>query len=519
MSAALRMPQKKGFWGFVNNVLSMRKRWLQTWSDDRRRNIEDECGHPQLDEIQFEPEKYWVMHCRDPIANRVNSIFAKQSWQVRPEIYEDENPDTETAFEKSWQEVLNKFTGGRYHKNPNYSLLWDYTKRFDIASGIAHYGVMLIGLDDGKKLSQPAEFLSEGESISKPERRITYLRVFPEHLCEVIDYEEDTRSERYGQPTKYNLKLIDPRSIGNDRGHTEDTLEVHWTRVLHLAHNCEAQDTFGLPNTLCVWNRLLDSKKLYGGSAEMYWKGALPGLFLGTDPALGGDVDIDDPELAREEVEQYQNGLQRILMMVGFKPEQLAPTVVDPTPQIERQVEAICIAMGVPKRIFMGSERGELASSQDDAEWNDTLRSRQYDFNTPRVVAPMVERFILMKALATPKESFQVFWPDMTFQLTQALAQYITSMAYHLMSPMDYFVNVWGMPEKTVKSILENTKKSDEFKKALAMHAEAKAEMSMNPLDKGGSRLQKRKDSRKKMQGRFSDNGKSSKTKKLTGGK
>ena len=41
------------------------------------------------------------------------------------------------------------------------------------------------------------------------------------------------------------------------------------------------------------------------------------------------------------------------------------------TPFIEVHLQAICIKIPCPKRVFMGSERGELASAQDDSQWND----------------------------------------------------------------------------------------------------------------------------------------------------
>jgi len=90
----------------------------------------------------------------------------------------------------------------------------------------------------------------------------------------------------------------------------------------------------------------------------------------------------------------------------------MAPTVVDPTAQIAVQIEAICIKLGIPIRIFKGSERGELASSQDDAAWNDRLRLRQMYYITPRIVIPFIDRLIMLGVLSEPV-GYSVTWDDL----------------------------------------------------------------------------------------------------------
>jgi len=150
-----------------------------------------------------------------------------------------------------------------------------------------------------------------------------------------------------------------------------------------------------------VLNRLLDLQKIYGASAEGYWQAAFTGLSLETHPQLGGDVTIDASDV-RNQLENYVNSLQRYLALTGMSAHTLAPTVSDPSSQIDKHIEAICIQLGIPKRVFMGSERGELASSQDDASWNDRLKQRQNGYLTPRVIVPFVDRLISVGVLPEP---------------------------------------------------------------------------------------------------------------------
>jgi hypothetical protein len=95
----------------------------------------------------------------------------------------------------------------------------------------------------------------------------------------------------------------------------------------------------------------------------MFWRGAFPGYAIKTQPQLGADVDLNRKELETE-ITNYSNSLQRFLILMGMDVTALAPQVSDPASQIDTQITAICIQLGIPKRIFMGSERGELASSQ-----------------------------------------------------------------------------------------------------------------------------------------------------------
>lgn len=119
----------------------------------------------------------------------------------------------------------------------------------------------------------------------------------------------------------------------------------------------------------------------------------------------------------------------------------------------------------------MGSERGELASSQDDAAWNDRLRERQNGYITPRVIVPFVNRLINLGVLPKP-DKLKVSWPDVTSQtnqeranaaltITQAMAQYWGNSMMGLIPPLDYLTRIVGMNEDEAVAILENVKSAN----------------------------------------------------------
>src|SRR5574337_154677 len=117
-----------------------------------------------------------------------------------------------------------------------------------------------------------------------------FMRCFDEMLVQVVQYEADLRNPRFGRPIMYLVTLNDPRYPHTGIGLPLATLRVHWSRVIHLADSIRSSEIFGMPRMQPVFNNLLDLRKLYGGSAEMYWQGALPGISFETNPNLGGDV-------------------------------------------------------------------------------------------------------------------------------------------------------------------------------------------------------------------------------------
>jgi hypothetical protein len=322
----------------------------------------------------------------------------------------------------------------------------------------------LLGVDDGLDLEEPI--------IPREGSKLLYLRAFDESLVDVVSYESDRTNHRYGMPTMYSITLNDPMgSSHGGAGYDITQVKVHWTRVIHVADNLGSSEIFGRPRMRPVFNRLLDLDKLYGGSAEMYWKGAFPGYLFSSDPALKGDVNWNITTI-RNQIEQYFNGLQRYAAVKGMQTSSLAPQVVDPTPQINTQIEAICILMGIPKRIFMGSERGNLASTQDENAWNDRLKYRQSTYVTPRIVVPFVDRLIWMGVLPEPK-GYSVFWPDLATMTgaekadiagkrTKAMADYVGGNVESIMTPFDFITRILGFSEEEASVIVDSAMKAAE---------------------------------------------------------
>ncbi|MDB4786190.1 DUF1073 domain-containing protein [bacterium] len=428
---------------------------------DPRRDIYAECGYPAIGQLgrQF----YNDLYEREAIATRVVEVLPKESWQTTPEIFETEDVEQDTEFELAWKDLVKTLTGGSHYNNVEEgNPIWEYLERVDILSGIGHYGAVLLGINDGKDLRE--------EAVVGENTELLFVRSFSELLVEIANYDTEPTSPRFGHPTEYSVTLNDPNNApGTGLGFDTTTRQVHWTRIIHIADNLNNSELFGVPRLRPVYNRIYDLMKLYSGSGEMYWRGAFPGLSIETHPQLGTDVTIDQTALAAKMLD-YHNGLQRYLAVSGASTKSLAPQVVDPTPQVNTQLDAICIQLGIPKRIFVGSERGELASSQDDSSWNDRLRHRQNSYLTPRVIVPFIDRLIMLGVLPAPAEEngYNVRWPDLDSltdtekamiltQRTESIVKYVSGGGEQLITPIDYLTKEMDYSNDEADEILGNT--------------------------------------------------------------
>ena len=79
---------------------------------------------------------------------------------------------------------------------------------------------------------------------------------------------------------------------------------------------------------------------------------------------------------------KFEHNLRRfIATQYVDKIESLQQQIADPTNFADVQFQIICALTGIPKRILFGSERGELASSQDKESFNEVISSNEGRIN------------------------------------------------------------------------------------------------------------------------------------------
>jgi hypothetical protein len=418
------------------------------------RDIDSECGYP----ADIQTEEYFSMYKRHGIAARVVDVWADDCWTQMPMVYEKEEAAL-SPFEIAWRSLQTQ-------KN-----LLPYLSRIDKISGIGEFGVLLMGFDDKKQLDKPLENLNPitGEIISttpKKQLKLTFLKPLAQDCVTVSSKVTDASSPRYGLPEFYSIQFSD---VANN---VTSISKIHWSRVIHVADNREESDIIGVPRMKNVYNWLLDIKKVLGGSGEMFWKGGFPGYSFEVAPTKDGIQPEIDSDSVADQVEDYSQGLQRYLILEGLTAKSLSPQVADPNSHVETIVKAIAMAKGVPFRIFLGTEEGKLAGSQDKALWNARIRKRQESYLSPFVIRPMVDRFIAVGVLPYVEE-YYVKWPDMSTPSdrdkadtanirTEALAKYVQGEVETLVPPQEYMKIFLEMDEGQIIAIKEAAEKYEE---------------------------------------------------------
>lgn len=442
-----------------NEVLTgIRSEYMRSRMDPKNRDIDAECGYPKNPEVSLYKEYY----LREGIATRVVGVYPDECWAAYPELYETEKTTT-TPFEREWNDL-------QYDQN-----VWHYLHRVDELSGIGRYGILLIGLDDGKLLSSPARGVDPTTGVpdgKKREQKVIYLRAFDESIAKIDELEKSVTSPRYGQPKMYSVQFTD---VANGSGQLSTTTEqkIHWTRVIHVADNRKSSEVYGTPRLEPVLNRIYDLRKILSGSGEMFWKGAFPGYSFDAYPELAGSVTVDLDSL-KEEFQNYQNGLQRFLTGESGKWTALTLQVADPSKHVEEHLRVIAMSIRTPYRIFLGSEAGHLASEQDAKTWNGRRRGRQQLYLDPMLVRPTVRRLIDLGVLPPPgTKRFFTHWPDqaamsdkdkadVSLKKAQALMAFVTGGIEAIMPVKEFFTNVMGTTVEVAESLAQEAAKKRE---------------------------------------------------------
>lgn len=330
-------------------------------------------------------QDYWARFDRGGIAGRIVEAYPKSTWREAFELIEDENVENETAFEKAWDE-LNE----RLHIQSTFF-------NADVLSGIGQYGIIFLGLT-GKP---------ETEAKTAGPDALKYLMTYSQKDVEIAEYETRPEDPRFGMPTMYTIKNLIPTESGSNTAQMQ--VRAHWTRVIHIREGTTDNTVFGRPRLKRPWNKLDDLDKIVGGGAEAAFLRANQGLQIDVDPEF--EFDEAAEKALSDEVTEYQNKLRRTIRTRGATITPLGSDVHNFGPNAASVIDQIAAISEIPQRILMGSERGQLASEQDDENWKNRVKDRRTNYAGPMIVRQTIDRFIALGVLPAPK-SYDVQWPE-----------------------------------------------------------------------------------------------------------
>lgn len=360
------------------------------------RDIYGVAGYVPADAVLF--SHYWGMYTRGDVAGRIVDMPANTTWRTPPEITEplaeDSKKDEEgnTEFVRAFNALAKRLR------------LWEYLTRVDRLAGVGRYAVLFLGTrgSTDQTLRQPLDRLTKPEDL-------LYFSIYHEGNAKIDEWETDVSNPRYGMPRIYKL-TTSRENTGSTVGN--QSLQVHATRVLHIAENLSEDEVYGRPRLERPLNRLFDLDKVAASTGEAYWQAVARILQANIDPG----AEIDDAALAEldEKLGAIVHDLRRQFFGQGVKLEWLGGDTPNVSQVGDFFFSLIAGASGIPKRILFGSELGELASSQDQSNWYGTINERQENHAEPKILRPLIDKFIGMGVLPAPASGqYTVVWPTL----------------------------------------------------------------------------------------------------------
>ena len=343
---------------------------------DGERDLHETLGYDDALNV----EQFWDLYTRADIAKAIIEKPVEATWTQGFTIHSTE---FDKPPERGEDEIHDEFESVRRSLGLHSEIV-----NADIVSRIGRFGVLVLMVNDGRSLSQPIGNATELKDIQPlSERRVT-------------DYKLGTNptNDRYNLPVEWELDFEDDE---------EPSKDVHWSRVVHIAEQQREHPVHGVPALEPVYNRIMDWQKVVGGASEMFWRGADRKLVANLDPDAGR---LDDEDDVKEQVEEMRHGLRDTIYGRGLSIDALGGNGVDPSGVKNMILDSISSETGIPKRILIGSERGELASTQDRANFYGNIADRRAKHGNDNILRPFVDR--LQRATIIPDGEYRAFHPE-----------------------------------------------------------------------------------------------------------
>jgi hypothetical protein len=261
-------------------------------------------------------------------------------------------------------------------------------RQADIMCQIGRYSVLFLGAS-GEDYTQPVN----------PSDGLFYIAAYNESQSQIQGLINDPKNEKFGTPESYTIQFNDiDIGVTMPGGST-----VHYTRVVHVSEDRLGSRIYGTPRLQAPLNRLFDLEKVTGGGAEAAWLAVWGGMLFSTQEGI--DIPEEDSEEGKymaEQMQKYFHRMQRYAVLKGLDVNNLGTQTVN-IEQIYNTLKTdFAGTVGVPQRILFGSERGELASSQDKEEWNAETDTRRMNFAEPEVLDPFITWCVANKVIPPP---------------------------------------------------------------------------------------------------------------------
>lgn len=333
------------------------------------------------------------MYCRNSLAAAGVDKTVGKTWSDMPTLWEKEEP-AESTLEA---DIRKHFSAIR---------AWQSLAETDKRSMVGRYAGAILRFRDDKSLSEPVDGGMTGIA--------DLVEIIPawENQLKVTEFWTDPNDDRYGKP-----KMFEFSETGmDDQNKLARNVPIHPDRVLVWSDDGTVSCRSALEPG---YNDLLDAEKVKGAGGEGFWKTSRGAMTLqaeeGQTPAkvakaMGvGEADVLDK--INKQVDDFQKGFDKMLLLGGMKPVALDISLPDPENFFAAPVNCFAASLQIPVKILLGSQTGERASTEDAKEWAATCNSRRANRCVP-LISELVNRLVRFGLL--PEADWTIGWADLT---------------------------------------------------------------------------------------------------------
>jgi hypothetical protein len=357
-------------------------------------------GYPES--IQF--AQLYKMFLRNGVARAGVEKTINKTWQEFPFLLEKERDGSEGADTKETK--LEKEIRLRFDR----LRLWQHLAEADRRSLVGNYAGVILRLADNKRFDQPVDTVPGGLD--------GLVELIPawEGQLQVSEWDTDELSDGYGQPKMFQFNEAEVSSKANDTTKTR-AFSIHPDRVIVWSKDGTIHGTSLLEPG---YNDLIDLEKIKGAGGEGFWKNAKSAPVLEVDKEakvaeMAKAMGVAPDKLAdamNDQVEDFQKGFDKLLMIQGMTAKTLGITLPSPEHFWAAPLQSFAASIGIPLKILVGSQTGERASTEDGKEWAQTIMSRRNAQTVPNILS-LVRRLAAFGILPDDKDWF-IDWTDLT---------------------------------------------------------------------------------------------------------
>lgn len=340
------------------------------------RDLYDAFGYPEVPSNTI----YKNFFDRMGLATRAVEAFPDDTWGNPPILVDGQSrsdkEENQTPFITEWNALVSRVG------------LWQVIREADVLCGIGRWSVLFLGAPGDYK--DPAD-----------DNGLAYMFAYDEPSAQPTTWVQDKASASYGMPETYSI-MFQRSGEGSPAGDI-GTGPVHFSRVIHISENRLGTRYTGRPRLQTVLNTLFDLEKIVGGAAEAVWLTLFKGIAImakeGTNLPGEGTAEAEN---LKKQLNALANRIQRYIALENVELKDLGVDEIRIRETFDIEIETLCAILKIPKRVLMGTERGELASSMDLISWSNTINTRQKFFAEPEILDPIVRWCIAHKVLPPP---------------------------------------------------------------------------------------------------------------------